>query len=64
MLELQHLNATALSGPLVIGDGLSQTPTAIVRLRDDDQIADAHFVTGRERRRVRSWGRTTNASAR
>ena len=41
MLELQHLNATALSGALVIGNsGIPST----VRLRDDDQIADGNFV--------------------
>jgi autotransporter-associated beta strand protein len=41
VLELQHLNAVALAGPLVIGNnGVS----AIVRLRDDDQLSDVNFV--------------------
>lgn len=44
VLELQHFNATALSGPLTIGTGASQTPSAIVRIREDDQILDSAGV--------------------
>jgi autotransporter-associated beta strand protein len=44
VLELQHFNSTALSGPLTIGTGVSQTPSAIVRIREDDQILDSAGV--------------------
>jgi autotransporter-associated beta strand protein len=45
VLELQHPNTIAVSGPLRVGTGVSHTPTAFVRLRDDDQISDVMPVT-------------------
>jgi autotransporter-associated beta strand protein len=45
VLELQHLNETAVPGPLLVGQGVSQTPSAFVRLRSDNQIADTRSVT-------------------
>jgi autotransporter-associated beta strand protein len=44
VLELLHFSSTAVSGSLVIGSGTSTTPTAIVRLRNDDQIDNDSIV--------------------
>jgi autotransporter-associated beta strand protein len=44
VLELQHFGSIAVSGDLVIGAGTVGAPTAILRLRNDEQIADDRAV--------------------